>query len=61
MRIALLCGLALALAGCATKGAPPPKPTAEELHNACAARMYSARMRGAVHWHIYEHCIKESS
>ena len=61
MRIALLGGLALVLAGCATNGAPLPKPTAEEQHSACAARMYAARMRGAVHWHIYEYCIKEHS
>jgi len=61
MRIALLFGLALVLAGCAVQGVPPPTPTVEEQHNACAARMYSARIRGAVHWHIYEHCIKENS
>ena len=61
MRTALFCCLALVLAGCITKGVPPPKPTAEEQHNACAARMYSARMRGAAHWHIYEYCIKEHS
>ena len=61
MRATLLCGLAVLLAGCAAHGPPPPAPTAEEQHNACAARMVAARMRGAVHWHIYEHCIKEHS
>ena len=61
MRAILLCGLAPLLAGCAANGPPPPAPTVEELHHACAARMYAARMRGAVHWHIYENCIKENS
>ncbi len=61
MRSALLRMLAAALVGCAARTPPAPAPTAEELHQACAARMDSARMRGAVHWHIYEYCIKEHS
>ena len=61
MRGALYCGLVAMLLGCAAT--PPPKPTpapsAEEQHQACAARMYAARTRGAVHWHIYENCLNE--
>jgi hypothetical protein len=36
-----------------------PKADAEENRRACLDRMYTARMRGAVHWHIYEYCLKE--
>ena len=59
---ALTIGCVSVLLGCAA--APPPKPvpapTAEERHQACAARMYAARTRGAVHWHLYENCLNET-
>lgn len=50
--------LALVAGGCATREAPPPKLSATEAHEECAGRMYAARARGAVHWHIYENCLK---
>ena len=45
-------------AGCATP-APATKMSAEEAHQACLSRMYTARSRGAVHWQIYDYCLKE--
>ena len=56
----------LMVAACAAPQSPAtpvatPKPTAEESRQKCLGQMYSARMRGAVHWHIYEFCLKESA
>ena len=56
----------LMVAACAVPQSPAtpvatPKPTAEEIRQKCLGQMYSARMRGAVHWHIYEFCLKESA
>ena len=56
----------LMMAACVTPQSPAtsvatPKPTAEEIRQKCLGQMYSARMRGAVHWHIYEFCLKESA
>ena len=65
MRIRLfLSWLLLALAaGCASKPAPDPssqsRPNVAQAHEECAGRMYASRSRGAVHWHIYENCLKE--
>ena len=58
--------LVLMVAACAAPQSPAtpvatPKPTAEEIRQKCLGQMYSARMRGAVHWHIYEFCLKESA
>jgi hypothetical protein len=56
--------LATLAAGCAALPpvvAPAPAMSAEEAHQLCMNRMYGARMRGAVHWHIYEYCLKEHS
>jgi hypothetical protein len=51
--------------------APPPvsqasaqsasqaNPGAAQTHEECAGRMYASRSRGAVHWQIYENCLKE--
>jgi hypothetical protein len=65
MRLRGLIVLVAALAaGCAAKApvvAPAPAMSADEAHQLCLNRMYGTRMRGAVHWHIYEHCLKEHS
>jgi len=54
--------LVFLLAGCATPVAKPlPKAGADEVRQQCLARMYSSRSRGAVHWQIYENCLKEHS
>jgi uncharacterized protein YceK len=60
MRKILLCLLITVLAGCASP-APAPQPKDDEVRQQCLARMYSARMRGAVHWHIYENCLRDHS
>jgi hypothetical protein len=57
------------LAACATRNeAPPPVQVAasetlhvdaDEARRACLDRMANARSRGAAHWMLYEHCLKE--
>ncbi len=37
----------------------PAKSGAAQAHEECAGRMYASRSRGAVHWQIYENCLKE--
>lgn len=66
LRLFLLPPLVFMLAACAAPQSPAtsvatPKPTAEEIRQKCLGQMYGARMRGAVHWHIYEFCLKESA
>jgi len=60
MRAAFVCLAAACLGACAT-GTPAPRLSPEEARQACLARMYTARSRGAVHWHIYENCLKDHS
>ena len=60
MRSGLILMALACLAGCTTPPpAPAPKVSAEEARQVCASRMYTARSRGAVHWQIYDHCLKE--
>lgn len=64
MRILLTCLTLASLAACATPAtapAPVPKLSPEEARQTCLSRMYMARSRGAVHWQIYENCLKDHS
>ena len=60
MRTTFIC-LALASLGACTTTAPTPKLSHEEVRQSCLSRMYTARSRGAVHWQIYDNCLKEHS
>ncbi len=41
------------------QASPQAKTGAAQAHEECAGRMYASRSRGAVHWQIYENCLKE--
>ena len=60
MRAVLLLATLACLSGCTTP-LSAPRLTAEEARHMCLSRMYTARMRGAVHWQIYDNCLKEHS
>ena len=63
MRSVLILMALACVAGCTTPPPAPataPKMSAEEARQVCASRMYTARSRGAVHWQIYDHCLKEN-
>jgi hypothetical protein len=59
--VVLVAALAAGCAAHAPVVAPAPAMAAEEAQQLCLNRMYASRMRGAVHWHIYEYCLKEHS
>lgn len=64
MRAPLICLAAACLGACAAPAPAPgpaaaPRLTPEEVRQTCLSRMYTARSRGAVHWHIYENCLKD--
>jgi hypothetical protein len=60
MRATFIC-LALASLGACTTSAPAPRLSPEEARQSCLSRMYTARSRGAVHWQIFDNCLKEHS
>ncbi|MBL8383935.1 MAG: hypothetical protein JNM90_12705 [Burkholderiales bacterium] len=66
MRRAVVLVVVAGLAGCAAGGpgepaAPAQVRAAEDPKQACADRLYTARLLGGAHWHIYENCLKEHS
>jgi hypothetical protein len=66
MRALVICLALAALGACATPAPAPgpataPRLTPEEIRQTCLSRMYTARSRGAVHWQIYENCLKDHS
>ena len=63
MRSVLILMALACVAGCTTPApspAPVTKMSAEEARQMCLSRMHVARSRGAVHWQIYDHCLKEN-